>query len=174
MELISKWYRVCLIGFIFSACSSSDSADIGDSGQLAIPSNLAVSSVVVGADSNNPNGDGSGKVDFTITATNATSYKVLINNETLELSQNTFSYTFTDSGTNDYTLTITAINSTGTRGTIYTITVFVGSNSNALQLVWSDEFDGNGTIEYQNGSMILGLQRTTKYKSILPIQVIRI
>jgi len=144
--LFLKWYTVCLFGFIFSvicACSSSDNAI---SEASPIPSNLSVSSIIVGTDSNNPNGDGSGIVDFTITATNATSYKVLINNKTLELTQNTFSYTFTDSGTKDYPVIITAINSAGSRSITISITITVNL-STQLQLVWSDEFDGNGSID---------------------------
>ena len=141
----TKWYMVCLMGFALIGILSCDSST-DDESIVAAPSDLSVSSVIVGLDSNNPNGDGSGTVDFTITATNATSYRVLINNETLELTENIFSYTFTDSGTNDYTVTITAINSAGSRSTIRTITVFVGGD-NGLQLVWFDEFDGNGTID---------------------------
>jgi hypothetical protein len=138
----TKRYMLCLMGFaligILSCDSSSDSVS-------PAPSNLSVSSVVVGTDGSNPNGDGSGKVDFTISATDATSYEILINNETLELTENIFSYTFTDSGTNDYTVTITAINSAGSTSTIYSVTVFVSSGG--LQLVWFDEFDGNGVVD---------------------------
>lgn len=66
----------------FLSCSSENEVD-----ESSIPTDLSISGVKFGADVNNPNGDGSGVVDFAITATNATSYKVLINNETLELSQ---------------------------------------------------------------------------------------
>ena len=143
MKQFNNWYKTCLFGLILGlmcACDSSSDSVSPDSG----PSNLSVSSVVVGTDSNNPNGDGSGIVDFTITATDAMSYKVLINNETLELTQDTFSYTFTNSGTNDYTIIITAINSAGSTSLTYTVTVYL---STQLQLVWFDEFDGNGTID---------------------------
>ena len=77
------------------------------------PSNLSVAGIAVGKDSNTLNGDGSGVVGFTITATNATLYKVIINNEELEFTQNTFSYTFTNSGTNEYAIAIMASNSVG-------------------------------------------------------------
>ena len=146
MKLFIKWYNTCLFGLVFSlmfACdNSTDSVASYDPG----PSNLSVSSVVVGKDSNNPNGDGSGIVDFTITATNATSFRVSINNETLQLTQNTFSYTFTNNGTNEHTIIITAINSAGSISTTYSVTVYF-SISLQLELVWSDEFDGNGPID---------------------------
>ena len=142
MQLSTKWYMVCLIGFALSAILSCDSSTDSTS---SAPSNLSVSSVVVGTDSSNPNGDGSGIVDFTITATDATSYEVEINNETINLTQTTFSYTFTNSGINSYTVTVKAFNSSGSISTTYSVTVFVSSSG--LQLVWSDEFDGNGTFD---------------------------
>ncbi|WP_282053913.1 glycoside hydrolase family 16 protein [Maribacter luteus] len=126
----------------FLSCSSENEVD-----EPNIPTNLSISGVKFGADGNKPNGDGSGVVDFTITATNATSYKVLINNETLELTQNTFSYTFTQSGTNDYSIIVSAYNSVGFSSTTYSITVYVYSE---LQLVWSDEFDTNGAPSPSN------------------------
>ncbi|MEO9660325.1 glycoside hydrolase family 16 protein [Maribacter dokdonensis] len=121
----------------FLSCSSSEN----ESAELSLPSNLSITGVKLGADGNNPNGDGSGIVDFTISATNATSYKVLINNETIELTQNTFSYTFTESGTNDYDILVVAYNSSGNTSINYAITVAVETE---LSLVWQDEFDQNG------------------------------
>ncbi|QDO95504.1 glycoside hydrolase family 16 protein [Formosa sediminum] len=132
---------VTLLSFL--SCSSSDN----DTNEPNTPTDLSISGEKFGADANNPNGDGSGVVDFTITATNATSYRVLINNETLELTNNTFSYTFTENGTQDYPVIVSAYNSAGFSSTTYSITVYV---SNELQLVWSDEFDTNGTPNASN------------------------
>ena len=125
-----------VILFSFLSCSNDNEVDVPNT-----PTGLSISAVKVGADGNNPNGDGSGLVNFTITATNATSYKVLINDETIELTQNTFSYTFTQGGTNDYSVIVSAYNSEGFISTTYSITVYVFRE---LQLVWSDEFDTNG------------------------------
>jgi beta-glucanase (GH16 family) len=141
MNKINFFAIILLVSFI--SCSSE--TESGGANDLE-PSDVALTGIAIGADSNTPNGDGSGIVDFTITATNATSYEVLINEEELELTQNTFSYTFTNGGTNDYTITVMAINSAGSASASYTITVFV-SSTGGLQLVWSDEFDGNGTID---------------------------
>lgn len=132
----------------FLSCSGDNEVN-----EPNIPTDLSISGVKFGADGNNPNGDGSGVVDFTITATNATSYKVLINNETLELTQNTFSYTFTQSGTNDHSIIVSAYNSEGFTSTTYSITVYVYSE---LQLVWSDEFDTNGAPNSSNWGYDLG------------------
>ncbi|WP_406685161.1 glycoside hydrolase family 16 protein [Seonamhaeicola sp. MEBiC1930] len=134
----NKIFLVIMVTFLsFLSCSSSDN----EGGESNAPTNLLISSVKIGADANNPNGDGSGVVNFTITATNATSYSVLINNETLELTQNTFSYTFTQNGTKNHSIIVSAFNSDGFTSTTYTLTVYVNRE---LQLVWSDEFDTNG------------------------------
>ena len=140
---------VMLLSFLSCSTSSSDN----EVNEPNIPTNLSISGVKLGANGNNPNGDGSGVVDFTITATNATYYRVLINNETLELTQNTFSYTFTQNGTNNYSIIVSAYNSAGFTSTTYSITVYVYSE---LQLVWSDEFDTNGAPNSSNWGYDLG------------------
>jgi beta-glucanase (GH16 family) len=155
---------ILLLSFI----SCSNESESGGSNDLE-PSDVSLTGIAIGADSNNPNGDGSGIVDFTITATNATSYEVLINEEELELIQNTFSYTFTNVGTNSYTITVMAFNSEGSASATYTITVFV-SNNGGPQLVWSDEFDGNGTIDttkwsYETGGGGWGNNEVQAYTS---------
>lgn len=58
-------------GFAFLASCQKDSHDMGD---LVSPTNLTVSSEIVGADTLNPNGDGSGMVNFTASADNAITY----------------------------------------------------------------------------------------------------
>lgn len=136
---------VILISFI--SCSN-DEVD-----EKTVPTNLSISGVKLGADNNNPNGDGSGVVNFTIKATNATSYRVLINNETLELTQNTFSYTFTERGTNDYSIIVTAYNSEGFINSTYSIKVYVYKE---LKLLWSDEFNTNGAPNSSNWNYDIG------------------
>ena len=133
---------VTLFLLSFMSCSSDNTID-----EPNAPTNLSITENIFGADANNPNGDGSGVVDFTITATNATSYKVLINNETLELTQNTFSYTFTQGGTNGYEIIVAAYNSAGNISINYSLTVFVKT---VLELIWSDEFDANGAPNSAN------------------------
>lgn len=55
-----------------SSCTK-DSYSLGD---LTAPSNIVVTAVPVGQDATHPDGDGSGDVKITITATNALGYKV--------------------------------------------------------------------------------------------------
>lgn len=138
-------FSVILTSFL--SCSS-DEVD-----KRTAPTNLSISSVKLGAENNSPNGDGSGVVNFTIKATNATSYRVLINNETLELTQNTFSYTFTERGTNDYSIIVTAYNSEGFTSTTHSIKVYVYKE---LKLIWSDEFNTNGAPNSSNWNYDIG------------------
>ncbi len=82
-------------------------------GDIIAPSNIQISAEIVGADANNPNGDGSGVVNFTATADNAVSYKYAFNGvEEVALSGKT-SISFSTLGLNTYTVTVVA---TGTGG----------------------------------------------------------
>ena len=75
---MTKFLKLFFILNIFISCSSSGSDDDKGSGpvdsQEIIPSNLSLSFDIVGSDSNNPNGDGTGLVKFSASATNAVSY----------------------------------------------------------------------------------------------------
>lgn len=131
------------------SCSSSDN----DNDEPVIPTELSITAVKVGADGSNPNGGGSGVVNFTITATNADYYRVLINNETLEFTENTFSYTFTQGGTNNYDIIAAAYNSAGNTSITYPITVYVETD---LNLIWQDEFNANGSPNASNWGFNIG------------------
>lgn len=138
---------------IFLSCSNE--AGNRDNGALnnLKPYNLSITASVVGVDSDNPNGDGSGLVDFKILVTGATSYKVLINDETLDLTENTFTYTFTKNGTHDYPVIVSAYNSNGFTSATYSVKVHVFKE---LQLVWQDEFDKEGVPDTSNWGYNIG------------------
>jgi len=72
MKIINLNFLVVLAGllFIISGCQK----DEYDLGELVAPTNVTLSYEIVGADAENPNGDGSGMVDFTATADNAITY----------------------------------------------------------------------------------------------------
>jgi PKD repeat protein len=124
--------------FAFFSCSSNN--DRGSNGNM--PSNLVVTANVVGSDVQNPNGDGSGTVNFTINATNAISYKVLLGNgETKEFSNGNFAYTYATPGTNTYVLYVSAYNSGHFVSSTISVKVYVAS---ASALVWEDEFNTDG------------------------------
>ena len=101
------------------------------------PSNLVIQSVV--------SQDGSGNVSFTATATNAVTFKYEFGNGVIQtVPTGVVTYKYTQSGTVSYSVTVTAIGSSGLMAakTIdVTVTVTSGIPSN---MVWSDEFNVNG------------------------------
>ena len=79
------------------------------------PSNMLITFDLVGADADNPFGDGSGIVDVTITADNAVSYQVSFNGDVREAPAGTFRFEsdFTTVGVNTYMITGIALGAGG-------------------------------------------------------------
>ena len=95
--------------FTFLGCQE-DEYSFGD---IVTPSNIVITAEIVGADAANPNGDGSGVVNFAATADNAVSYKYVFNGEeTVSLSGNN-SISFSSLGVNTYTVTVVASGTAG-------------------------------------------------------------
>ena len=69
-----------LIILVLTALSCSS----GDSEPNNMPSNLVLNITIVGSDASNPNGDGSGVVQFSASAENAVSYAYRIENGNLQ------------------------------------------------------------------------------------------
>ncbi|PIV16977.1 MAG: hypothetical protein COS42_07215 [Flavobacteriales bacterium CG03_land_8_20_14_0_80_35_15] len=111
-----------------------------------IPTNLTLTIDVVGVDANHPNGDGSGVIHLTASATNATSYGFRFGNGSeVSSTSGQLVHTYTISGTNNYTVFVYAYSSTGNSINVskdITVTVTPASFST---LVFSDEFDAAGT-----------------------------
>jgi len=59
--------------FLFISCSGSNSDE--PEAENITPANLKVTAEIAGASAQNPNGDRTGVVNFTLSAANATSYK---------------------------------------------------------------------------------------------------
>jgi len=93
-------------------------------GTFTTPTNLTVSAVVVGQDANNPNGDGTGVVNFTASADNAITYKYVHSSNDQVTTSGEATYNFTNLGVNTYTLTVLAYG-TGGSSTSTTISVDV-------------------------------------------------
>ena len=106
-----KYISILFISLIvFTACEQ----DNYEFGPITTPSNLEVSFDIVGADENNPYGDGSGIVYFIATANNAINYQFIINGETAAVSSSgIFQRTFYNLGVNTYDIVVLA---TGTAG----------------------------------------------------------
>ena len=70
-------YNLFLFVFIIFSCSGESTDDATDPSDpdKVIPSNLTLSIEIVGLDSDNPSGDGSGVVKFTATADNTVNFE---------------------------------------------------------------------------------------------------
>lgn len=139
---------IILITNIFLACNS----DNGSAENNNVPQNLQLTANVVGTDVNNPNGDGSGVVQFSFSAENATNYKLNVGNgQVVETQSNTHTYTYTGSGISTYEVFVSAYNGTNFISKSITITVFVASS-----MIWAEEFNVNGAPNSAYWSYDLG------------------
>ncbi|WP_218017742.1 glycoside hydrolase family 16 protein [Formosa haliotis] len=144
---------------IMHSCSDSDSQDTKE----PILSDLSVKTNIVGFSDSTPYGDGSGNVEFEISAVNATSYQIVIENQTKNFNSNYFLHQFLKGGTNDYSIEVRALNGNQLLTKQISIRVFVSEDENydnAGELVWSDEFN-SGTLDttkwsYETGTGING------------------
>lgn len=82
-------------------------------GDIVVPKNIQISADIVGADANNPNGDGSGTVNFSASADNATSFKYVIEGNEFSAPSGAFSFSFATLGVNTYTVTVVASGTAG-------------------------------------------------------------
>jgi hypothetical protein len=110
MKKIKNSYIVIFsILIAFFGCQENDY----NFGEIIAPSNIQITAEIVGADADNPNGDGSGVVNFAASADNAVSYKYVFNGtEVVALSGKT-SISFSSIGLNKYTVTVVASGTAG-------------------------------------------------------------
>ncbi len=103
----------------------------------AAPANLIINSVV--------SQDGSGNVAFTAMADNAVSYLYDFGNgATQAVSSGAINYQYTTAGSKTYAITVTALSSSGKTIT-KSIQITVNVQAGPPTLVWSDEFDTDGS-----------------------------
>lgn len=151
--LYKKNIFLLLFSLTLVSCSS-DSGSGGNAGNGAstTPSNLVVSASVVGTNTQNPNGDGSGIVNFTISATNATSYKISLGDgNTIDATTGVNTYTYTAGGTNTYVVYVSAYNGANFVSTSVSVTLYVAPKS-----IWSDEFNAPGAPDASKWGYDLG------------------
>ena len=99
-----------LIPFLMLNCQE-DALSFGD---INAPANLQVTATIIGKTVAAPFGDGSGKVNFIATATNAISYKYIFSDGTTENSPSgQFVKRFTKNGVNKYEVTVVAVGKGG-------------------------------------------------------------
>ncbi len=105
-------YIIGLLSFallFFSSCQD-DTADVGE---ITAPSNVTITAEIVGADANNPNGDGSGTVNLKVSAENALAYHFVYNGETKLAPKGEMTYDFAITGLHTYTVTVIAYGTGG-------------------------------------------------------------
>lgn len=102
----NKYIFLSLIGAIllFTGCQDDDQ----QFGPRVAPSNLSIDVEIVGADEQNPNGDGSGVVIFTADADNAISYQFVYGANKKNAPSGSTSFIFSSLGVNTYTVTVIA------------------------------------------------------------------
>jgi hypothetical protein len=144
-----KYYISIIVSIVFVFMLSCSGGDVDfktpekEEHQDIIPTNLTLVVDVVGKDSNNPNGDGSGKVKCTAIATNAVKYGFkFANGIEIESINGIVEHTFTTNGDIDYLITVFAYSSKNKIiSTFKTVTVLVGNQFGAT---WADEFNIDG------------------------------
>ena len=106
-----KYLSILFLSLVVLTACEEDSYEFGP---ILSPSNLQVNVDIVGANVENPFGDGSGIVNFTATANNAISYEFIINGETIAITTSgILQQAFYNVGVNSYNGVVIA---TGTAG----------------------------------------------------------
>jgi len=120
-----------------------DEPNIPPTPTIITPSNLNLSITVVGANNGQPNGDGSGIIQCSASATDAVKYGFRFGTGSeVESIIGNIDFTYTQKGINTYTVYVYAYSSTGHFiSTSKVITIYV---TDTFQLIWFDEFDVPG------------------------------
>ena len=110
-----KYIKTALFSLIlvFVGCQDTDY----EFGAIVTPSNIQITAEILGVDGSNPNGDGSGTVNFNATADNALSYKFIYNGSESSAPSGSMRYDFSNLGLNTYTVTVVAIGTAGVSST---------------------------------------------------------
>jgi len=135
-------------GFEFISSNISVTIQIGNP-----PSNLVFGANIVGQDQTHPNGDGSGTIILNFSADNATLYKINMGDGEPEQSTslNELTYTYSGDGLKTFEISISAYNEDEFISANMSVTVQIGTDSGTgLNLIWADEFNGDGAINSTN------------------------
>jgi len=149
-------YILVLIGVVmFTTSCQDDDFSVGD---IVAPANLQLTAEIVGADVNNPNGDGSGIVNFSSTSDNAISYRYNFgdNTDVVVAPNGDVSHQFSVTGVNSYAVTVMASGRGGiTSTTTINVNVFSsfedeeaknflsGGSGNSKTWYWAADIAGN-------------------------------
>lgn len=151
-----KHYSFIWILFIFIGCSGGGSGDepiTPPEPNVITPSNLTLTIEIIGANTQNPNGDGSGKIKCIATAKDAVNfgYRFGTGSE-INSTTGTIDYNYSSKGSNQYTIYVVAYSKTGHSITLSKeITVYVQEN-----IIFSDEFSVDGNPDNTKWSFDIG------------------
>jgi hypothetical protein len=105
----------CSLLFIIGSCKKESYSF----GEITAPTELAITATVLGVDASNPDGDGSGQVQITVTSKNALNYKIDFGDGVSQMvPSGSIKYKYNNPGTSDYTITVNAIGKGGVMSTI--------------------------------------------------------
>ena len=149
---------IILIIFLTTSCSSENATNGGDNSgstfEEIIPTNLNLTIDVLGQNTDNLNGDGSGTISCSASATDAINYEFRFGNgEVIESTTGNIEFTYTSPGLNNYTVYVYAYSETENYVIEFqTISVFVNEDTSSAGLIWSEEFDEGTEITQINNN----------------------
>lgn len=151
MKKLSQYILVALFGLLIVATGCQEEHEMG---ALITPTNVQLSAEIVGVDDENPNGDGSGFVNFTATAENAITYNYIFDDGsgTQVAADGKITHQFSVTGVNTYTVTVSAV---GTGG-------LTSSKSNQVEVL--STFEDTDALEFLTG----GSSKTWYWAADLP------
>lgn len=150
-KITFKLISVVLLSLLIFSCKNNaqDSAD-------DTPTNLKITTQITGQTDTTQYGDGSGKVTFNISASNATSYLIQTDGQSLVIDTKeggSLDYTYKSyKGKHTYSVYVAAYNGNIYKDTTFQVTV---NYEIKYKLEWSDEFDGTA-LNMNNWSVETG------------------
>jgi len=121
IKIISFVFLAAVVGM--SGCKKTEYSF----GELKAPSNLEVTTTIIGVDADNPDGNGTGKVFISSSANDLISYNIDFGDgNSMIVHTDTMTYAYTTPGTNEFTISVKAIGTGGMTSTYSTkVKVFV-------------------------------------------------
>lgn len=153
MQLIFKKITILLVLMTLDvmslSCSKSDTNTADDTlhtPEILIPENLTLHVTILNSDTTNPNGNGSGEIHCVATAKNAVKFGFIIGGAAeIQNTTGNIEHAFTQLGINNYIISVIAYSISGNTVSKFT-TVAVYVKPPELRLIWSDEFDVDGSF----------------------------
>ncbi len=109
-RIIKNSLYILLLTLGISSCKKTEYTF----GSLTSPSDMTLTATVAGVDANNPNGNGTGNVSITTIAKSAITYKIDFGDGKVQMvPSGTISYKYGIPGTNEYTITVSAVGTGG-------------------------------------------------------------